>query len=102
MTGRTVAATLGFVLILAGAVVGFLPRTVQGVSCGSAFLDNGSAAITDLIGETRGAASACDDARSTTRLPALILLPIGAVLLVGSALGRQPGGTQQPPTPHIP
>lgn len=90
MTGRTLAAVAGFALVIAGTVLGFLPRTAAGASCGSAFLGSGEAAVTDLIGETSGAAAACGDARSTTRLPALILLPVGAVLLVGSAAGPRP------------
>jgi hypothetical protein len=94
MTGRSVAGTAGLVLLLAGLLLGFLPRSAQGVTCGSAFVASGKPYVSDLLGETRGARADCVDTRSGARTPAIVLLSVGGALTLGAA--TRPGK----PTPE--
>jgi hypothetical protein len=106
MTGRRVLLLVGLALVVGGLLFGFLPRTVSGVSCGSAFVENRHAAnsadlLGAILGESTGIADRCSDVRSASRIPALVLLALGGVLAVGSAfVGPEPGSRPEQPEQH--
>lgn len=81
---------LAAVLIGVGALVGFIPVTSQGTSCGSAFVQSGDASVSDmaeaLSGRSSDTRSTCTDLRSLVRIPALILLIGGGVVLVAAGV----------------
>lgn len=94
MTARAYTAVAALLLLVTGLTLGLVPHTAAGGSCGSAFQPSGSAAISDLIGNTAGAAVACDDVLDGARQIAVILLGLGAAaLLVAIIAGRRPTGT---------
>jgi hypothetical protein len=93
MSRRRVLAVIGLALLAAGLTVGLLPRSAQGVTCGSVFVGRGNAFVSDLLGETRGAEAQCADERAAARLPAVGLLVGGAALLIGAAVVGAPGRT---------
>jgi hypothetical protein len=100
MDARRVLLLVGLALFAGGLLFGFLPRTVSGVSCGSAFVENQHAPnVADLtavmLGRSTDIADRCSDVRSSGRIPAIVLLVLGGGLTVGSAfVGAEPG------TPH--
>jgi hypothetical protein len=108
MTTRRVLLLAGLALVAGGLLFGFLPRTVSGENCGSAFVANRNAWVADVGNAVGGRATdiggRCSDARSSGRVPAFVLLALGGVLAVGSAfVGPEPGtstvaelGSEQP------
>lgn len=80
---------IGALVLGVGLLVGFVPTSTRGVSCGSAFVGSDAAAVADfgntLVGGTlspdgdlMAMENACSDRRSVLRIPALALLVIGA------------------------
>jgi hypothetical protein len=93
MSARRVVMLLGGVMLLAGLVLGLVPLSAGGVSCGSAFEASDDAEVADLGGsypdvlEGRSPhEDACDDRRSIFQPIALTLLIVGGVALVGAWL----------------
>ena len=92
--------TLAFLAV--GLLVGLMPLSAQGVSCGSAFRGSNAASVSDLTGSlgggaafgTIGASASCDDKRSTVRLFAVPLMVIGLGVGVGFALTSPKPGTK--------
>jgi hypothetical protein len=87
---------VGLALTLAGGLLGFLPRSAGGVSCGSAFVGSRAPAVADLtaaieadslgvaLGDRIGEyATRCADRRSSARILAVVPLALGGVLLAG-------------------
>ena len=81
----------GGMMLLVGLVIGFVPVSTGGSSCGSAFVASNDAQIDDytslLLGESLRGATRADDCASATsmwRVPALALaIPGGLLLLAG-------------------
>lgn len=71
-----VLSWVGLVLLAVGLLVGLLPLSSQGEGCGSAF----RAANPFLTPPS------CDDIRSLVRIPAVVLLVLGAGLTITSAM----------------
>jgi len=101
MDARRVLLLVGLALFAGGLLFGFLPRTVSGVSCGSAFVENRNAWVADVGNAIGGRATdvggRCSDAQSSGRIFAFVLLGIGVTLAVGSEFvaagqARQAGG----------
>lgn len=72
---------VAILLLVAGAVVGFMPVTSHGEACGSAFASGSTFA--QAFG---GVAESCSDLRSILRIPAIILLVAGGLTLVAAAM----------------
>jgi hypothetical protein len=81
----------GLVLLAGGLILGFLPKTAAGVSCGSAFHGTDAATVADygstLTGSldappVGGYAAACADARSAAKTAPIVLLVLGGAALV--------------------
>jgi redox-regulated HSP33 family molecular chaperone len=101
----------GLVLLAGGLLIGFLPRSAADVSCGSAFHGNGDAlgadfgraAAADSAGVRLGSVTAisdrCSDARSATRIPAIVLLVLGGAAAAAgltAAAGKTAAEDQTP------
>jgi hypothetical protein len=91
-TTTRVMMLIGGVLLGVGLLLGFIPVSASGSSCGSAFVASNEGAVNDyatlLAGGSLSDATAradCEDARSMMRAPALALAVPGA-LLVGLSL----------------
>lgn len=100
MTTRRVLLLVGLVLLAGGLLMGFLPRSAGGVSCGSPFAASNQSAYTrDLVnsmyGQRTDVAAQCAAARSSGQVPAIILSVAGAMVLVGSAFVT-PSRPEQP------
>ncbi|MEV8638090.1 hypothetical protein AB0395_41205 [Streptosporangium sp. NPDC051023] len=89
MTAKALAIVAA-VIIGAGALVGLIPVTSEGVNCGSAFVKSNDALVSDLTqsmsGKSTDTVSACTDLRSLIRIPALVLLLGGMVALAGAGI----------------
>jgi len=98
MDARRVLLLVGLALFAGGLLFGFLPRTVSGVSCGSAFVENRNAWVADvgnaIGGRATDVAGRCSDARSSGRVPAFMLLAVGGMLAIGSMF-VEPAETRQ-------
>jgi hypothetical protein len=90
-----VVALAGLVVAAVGLLVGLLPLTVDGSSCGSALHESSDARVDDFASILGGGqlddadrGSRCDDKRSTVRLVAVPLLVLGGagVIVGGIAL----------------
>lgn len=102
MSARAVLLSIGGVILLAGVVLGFVPMTAHGVSCGSALKGNSAARVSDLVDSFSsvdgGAEAACDDKRSTYRpIVWTLIVAGGALVFIGAVAGTpksrpQPGG----------
>jgi hypothetical protein len=86
---RAAVLSAGLLLILAGALLGWLPRSAARVDCGSPFSPSGQGLASDIVGETVGAQALCDDALSG-RLPAFTMLVVGSALVVGAIRTPKP------------
>lgn len=88
---------VGFLVVVAGLITGFMPVSAQGTNCGSAFHASRDAETADLthameadgagvsLFDVSSTADACSSLRSTVRIPAVVLLMLGGcVLLVGA------------------
>ena len=100
MTSR-VLFLVGGVLLGIGLVLGFVPVSAGGASCGSAFVASDAAQVSDyatvLSGGSLGdahAAGDCSASRSTWRVLSLALSVPGLLVLGGGAvvLGREREG----------
>lgn len=86
-------------LLVIGALLGFMPLSSSGVSCGSAFAESHAAATHDLANALGGvetnASGSCDDKLGLTRYSAIVLLlggagvGLGALVAHGNAIGRR-------------
>jgi hypothetical protein len=89
MTAKALAG-IAAALIGVGALVGFIPVTSQGASCGSAFVQDNGASVLDLTeamrGRSSGARATCTDMRSLIRIPALVFIVGGAAVLVAAGV----------------
>lgn len=88
---------VGIVLFAAGVIVGVMPLSARGVSCGSAFHRSSATDSADYAraiqrdqrglglpdGSLTSAAEACDSLRSIVQVPAVVLLVAGGGLAVG-------------------
>ncbi|MGR6922571.1 hypothetical protein ACU635_50670 [[Actinomadura] parvosata] len=95
-----VLTVVGLVVLVLGLVVGVLPVSARGTSCGAAFFPSDDARVADLtsalIADSRGATlddlspteNACRDLHSLVRIPAVGLLVVGAGLLVAGGVVR--------------
>ena len=91
---------VGVCLLVVGLVVGLVPVSSGGVSCGSAFVGSNEAYVRDLTstldsdGVSTNLAGDCGSLRSVLRIPAVALLALGVLALGGAALtgtdGRRP------------
>lgn len=100
------ALALGGLLLLVGLVLGFVPVSAGGSSCGSAFVASDSALADDYSAVLSGGslndatrAADCDSARSMWRVPALALslpgalaLAVAGFVLLDLNTGRLPRG----------
>jgi hypothetical protein len=88
MTIRRTLLLVGLALVAGGLLLGFLPRSVSGVSCGSPFIASKAPFVADLsdalFGRDRDIAGRCADARSAGQVPAILLLVVGGVLSLGT------------------
>jgi len=71
-------------LLAAGLVVGFVPVSSQGVSCGSPYAPASASDIDAQQGY-------CDEVLSLVRAPALALTITGGAVLLGVLASRGPG-----------
>lgn len=92
------AKALAFVAALllgAGALVGFIPVSSQGVNCGSALVESNDLFASDLaeglLGRSTDARATCTDLRSLVRIPAIVLLAGSLVMFLAASVasGRQ-------------
>lgn len=105
MDARRVLLLVGLALVAGGLLFGFLPRSVSGENCGSAFVENRSVWTADvgnaMGGRSTNIADRCSDTRSSGRIPALVLLVLGGMLAVGSVfIGPEPGSRAEQPQQH--
>jgi hypothetical protein len=100
---RILLAT-GLVLLAGGLILGFLPKSAAGVSCGSAFHGTDAATVADYgstltgsldVPPAGGYAAACDDARSSAKTAPIVLLVLGGAALVGAAVVAAPSTGQR-------
>jgi hypothetical protein len=81
---------IAFIVFGAALVAGLMPVTSQGENCGSAFIASRDASVADLtqalMGRDGDAAASCEDLRSILRIPAIIMLGISVITLIGSGL----------------
>ena len=88
------AATIGAALLLVGLVVGLMPVSRGGVSCGSAYHASGDANVSDLAstlggGAVTNTADDCDSLRSILRIPSVVLLLGGGIFVAVAATNRR-------------
>lgn len=110
MTTKTLTArillALGFALFAGGLVLGFIPKTADGISCGSAFKASTDAAVADYGSTLTGSytdpplsgsyARDCADTRTAAKAPAVTLLVIGGALIAAGAVTALPStGTRR-------
>jgi hypothetical protein len=85
-----VLSWVGLAVLGVGALVGLIPVSSGGASCGSAFFGSDDAYVSDLVDSFSGVsgsrADSCDDLRSLVRIPAIVLLVLGAGLTITSAM----------------
>ena len=91
---------LGGVLLAVGLVLGFVPVSAAGASCGSGFVGSSAPLSAEfaaaLGGRSSDAGAACDAARSPFRVVAWALVVPGALLLAGLVLGGTGKRTETP------
>lgn len=105
MSAPGIIKWIGAALLLAGLIVGFVPVSSGGVSCGGAFWESSDARVDDLVRTMRAdslgighldelspAEDACDSLRSVVLIPAAVLGGLGLVgFITGVAMSsRQP------------
>ncbi|MGW5259725.1 hypothetical protein ACWEQG_02040 [Microbispora sp. NPDC004025] len=88
---------IGALVLVAGLLVGFIPVSSSGVTCGSAFVESREAFVHDLtesmFNRVSSVAQACEDLRSLVRIPAIVLVVIAVILLFGAIVSH---GRQEP------
>lgn len=107
MTTRAAVVLAGLALAAAGLVLGLIPQSTAGVSCGSAFHRTDKAETADLtaaiLADNGGpqpgpsVADRCDDATTSRRIPAIVLLVVGGVLAAGAGLAGTVGAPEDRP-----
>lgn len=84
-----VLSWVGLAVLAVGVLVGLIPVSSGGSSCGSAFFGSDDAYVSDLVDSFSGisgsSAESCDGLRSVIRVPAIVLLVIGGGLAGVSA-----------------
>lgn len=107
-TAATVLAWVGAALFAVGLLVGFIPTSAGGASCGSAFIATDDAFGADLYGSMTGGSVdhqvLCSDRRSLLRVPAIGLILVGGGLgaagwAVSSRLAHEARQTVPPSRP---
>lgn len=106
MNAKKILGLVSGLLILAGAIVGFVPVSSQGANCGSAFVKSNDAFVSDLTNSMTGYGSinaddSCDSLRHIIMIPSIVLLAIGLVLMfVAAAMVSygQPKTVEKPET----
>lgn len=103
-----VLSVLAAVLFGLGVVVGLVPVSAGGTSCGAGFWPSDDARVQDFtnamiadsqgtsmqdFGGIGGAAAACTDLLSVVRIPAFALIVVSAGVGIASAVVRRRGST---------
>jgi hypothetical protein len=76
MNAHRVLGLIGRLLVVCGLVVGFVPLSSEGASCGSVFTRSGDAYVT----------ASCESLGTLVMIPAVVLPVIGALLAGAAAL----------------
>jgi len=90
---RTVALWLSGIALGLGLLIGLMPTSASGASCGSAFVGSNDATVDDMASSLTGgiygdAAEQCDRQTSILRLPAIGLALGGAIGLLALLASR--------------
>ena len=98
-----VLSVIASVLFGLGVVVGLVPVSARGTSCGAAFWPSSDARVQDftnaIIADSQriplrdggGVEAACTDLLSVVRVPALALIAVSAGVGIASAVVRRTG-----------
>jgi hypothetical protein len=76
----------GLAVLVVGLLIGFLPTSTGGASCGSAFVASTAAREADFADALAGGdaiadrVNTCEDRRALLRIPAVALIAVGAGL----------------------
>lgn len=88
-TTHKVLLIVGGALLGIGLLIGLLPVSADGASCGSALVASDDAVVSALAGlGSFGAAEACDSLRSLLMIPAVVLMVAGGVTVIATLVAR--------------
>lgn len=85
MNGKTVTALAGGGLLILGLVIGLIPLSAAGSTCGSAFSGANQHSLA-----FNGALAACESLRSAVRLAAIAVMLIGGGVGLGGLIAAHP------------